>query len=177
MRYPAGSVRRALDHLLKVAPPLRGSSAYRYDLVDTARQALANHSRVLLPRIRAAYDASRLSAARSRGADRAEADRYEYDARSLLSVWGPRAASEGGSLHDYANREWGGLVSELYAPRWDAYFATLEEALVRRAVPRQIDWHAFEEEWARRTTRHAQTPVGDPYALAAGIAAALPAAK
>lgn len=83
----------------------------------------------------------------------------------------------GGSLHDYANREWGGLVSELYAPRWDAYFATLEEALVRRAVPRQIDWHAFEEEWARRTTRHAQTPVGDPYALAAGIAAALPAAK
>ncbi|MER6392639.1 alpha-N-acetylglucosaminidase [Streptomyces sp. NPDC001523] len=210
MRYPAGSVRRALDHLLKVAPPLRTSSAYRYDLVDTARQALANHSRVLLPKIKAAYEAKdvrlfreltaqwrdgerrldavtsadpnlllgpRLSAARSRGADRAEADRYEYDTRSLLSVWGPRAASEGGSLHDYANREWGGLVSELYAPRWDAYFATLEEALVRRAVPRQIDWHAFEEEWARRTTRHAEVPVGDPYALAAGIAAALPAAR
>ncbi|MER5776351.1 hypothetical protein ABT144_19030 [Streptomyces sp. NPDC002039] len=52
-----------------------------------------------------------------------------------------------------------------------------KEALVRRAVPRQIDWRAFEEEWARRTTRHAQAPVGEPYVLAVGIATALPAAK
>ncbi|MFJ2824644.1 alpha-N-acetylglucosaminidase [Streptomyces toxytricini] len=206
MRYPADSVRRALDHLLKVDPRLRGSSAYRFDLVDTARQALANHSRVLLPRIRAAYaardlaafreltaawqDAERrldalagsdpnlrlgtwLSAARSWGADRAEQDRYEYDARSILSVWGRRSTSEGGFLHDYANREWSGLVRELYAPRWAAYFASLEEALVAGTAPREIDWHAFEEEWARRTTRHpsgAQGPAGDPYALAAGVA-------
>ncbi|MFE7093778.1 alpha-N-acetylglucosaminidase, partial [Streptomyces erythrochromogenes] len=209
MRYPAGSVRRALDRLLEVDPALRGSSAYRFDLVDTARQALANHSRVLLPRIKTAYEAKDrarfraltaewqdgmrlldqvtgsdpnlllgtwLSRARSRGADRAEQDRYEYDARSLLSVWGRRSTSEGGFLHDYANREWSGLVSELYAPRWAAYFATLDEALVAGAAPREIDWHAFEEEWAGRTTRHPDRPSGDPYLLAAAVAAALPAA-
>lgn len=207
MRYPAGSVRKALDHLLKVDPALRGSSAYRFDLVDTARQALANHSRVLLPKIRAAYEAkdlarfraltaewqdgerkleavtgsdpafllgSRLSAARSWGADRAEQDRYEYDTRSLLSVWGRRSTSEGGFLHDYANREWSGLISELYAPRWARYFASLDEALVKKAAPREIDWHAFEAEWAERTTRHPDRPAGDPYRLAAEIAAALP---
>ncbi|MEU9232468.1 alpha-N-acetylglucosaminidase [Streptomyces subrutilus] len=210
MRYPAGSVRRALDHLLRVDPRLRGSSAYRFDLVDTARQALANHSRVLLPKIKAAYEAedlarfraltaewrdgerrldaltgsdpnfllgSWLAGARSQGADRAEQDRYEYDARSILSVWGRRSTSEGGFLHDYANREWSGLVSELYAPRWDAYFDSLEEALVGGTAPRAIDWHAFEEEWARRTTRHPVRPGGDPHALAAGIAAFLPAAN
>ncbi|MFD9356045.1 alpha-N-acetylglucosaminidase [Streptomyces sp. NPDC060031] len=210
MRYPAGSVRRALDHLLKVDPALRGSSAYRFDLVDTARQALANHSRVLLPKIKAAYEAKDLplfrrliadwasrerqldalvgsdpnfllggwlAAARSRGADGAEQDRYEYDARSVLSVWGRQSTSEGGFLHDYANREWSGLVSELYARRWAAHFASLEEALVRRAAPRAIDWHAFEEEWARRTTRHPDRPTGDPYALAAQVAASLPAAN
>lgn len=209
MRYPAGSVRRALDHLLKVDPALRGSSAYRFDLVDTARQALANHSRVLLPKIRAAYEAKDrtrfraltaewqdgmrlldqvtgsdpnlllgtwLSRARSRGADRAEQDRYEYDARSLLSVWGRRSTSEGGFLHDYANREWSGLISELYAPRWAAYFAALDEALVTGAAPREIDWHAFEEEWAGRTTRHPDRPSGDPYRLATAVAAALPPA-
>ncbi|MFJ6793022.1 alpha-N-acetylglucosaminidase [Streptomyces sp. NPDC091268] len=209
LRYPAASVRRALDHLLAVDPALRGSSAYRFDLVDTARQALANHSRVLLPKIKAAYEAKDLpllrrltaewasreeqldtlvgsdpnfllggwlTAARSRGADRAEADRYEYDARSILSVWGGRSTSEGGFLHDYANREWNGLVSELYAKRWASYFASLEEALVRRAAPRAIDWHAFEEAWARRTTRHPDRPSGDPYALAARVAASLPAA-
>ncbi|MFE2282935.1 alpha-N-acetylglucosaminidase [Streptomyces sp. NPDC059443] len=210
MRYPAGSVRRALDHLLKVAPRLRGSSAYRFDLVDTARQALANHSRVLLPRIKAAYEAKDLalfreltaewahrekqldelvgsdpnfllgpwlSAARAHGTDRAEQDRYEYDARSILSVWGRRSTSEGGFLHDYANREWSGLVSELYARRWSSYFASLEDALVRRAAPSAINWHSFEERWARLTTRHADRPSGDPYALAAAIAASLPAVK
>ncbi|OEJ34603.1 alpha-N-acetylglucosaminidase [Streptomyces subrutilus] len=210
MRYPAGSVRRALDHLLRVDPRLRGSSAYRFDLVDTARQALANHSRVLLPKIKAAYEAkdlarfraltaewrdgerrldaltgsdpnfllgSWLAKARSQGADTDEQDRYEYDARSILSVWGHRSTSEGGFLHDYANREWSGLVSELYAPRWDAYFDSLEEALVGRTAPRAIDWHAFEEEWARRTTRHPARAGGDPHALAAGIAAFLPAAN
>ncbi|MFE5534608.1 alpha-N-acetylglucosaminidase [Streptomyces sp. NPDC056492] len=209
MRYPADAVRRALDHLLKVDPRLRGSSAYRFDLVDTARQALANHSRVLLPKIKAAYEAKDLTrlraltaewadgerrldavtgsdpnfllgdwlaAARSWGADEAEQDRYEYDARSILSVWGRRSTSEGGFLHDYANREWSGLIGELYAPRWAAYFETLEESLVRRAAPREIDWHAYEEDWARRTTRHpsgADGPSGDPHALASDIAAAL----
>ncbi|MFD8980919.1 alpha-N-acetylglucosaminidase [Streptomyces sp. NPDC059564] len=209
MRYQAGSVRRALDHLLKVAPELRSSSAYRFDLVDTARQALANHSRVLLPQIKAAYEAKDLprlreltdqwadgerrldaltgtdpnfllgrwlDAARSWGGTEAEKDRYEYDARSILSVWGRRGTSEGGFLHDYANREWSGLVSEFYAERWRVYFATLEEALVRRAAPREIDWHAYEEEWARRTTRPSATPSGDPYARAAEVAAALPPA-
>ncbi|MER6777727.1 MULTISPECIES: alpha-N-acetylglucosaminidase [unclassified Streptomyces] len=209
MRYPADGVRRALDHLLKVDPKLRGSSAYRFDLVDTARQALANHSRVLLPKIKAAYEAKDLTrfreltaewadgerrldavtgsdpnfllgdwlaAARSWGADEAEQDRYEYDARSILSVWGRRSTSEGGFLHDYANREWNGLIAELYAPRWAAYFETLEESLVRRAAPREIDWHAYEEDWARRTTRHpsgADGPSGDPHTLATGIASAL----
>ncbi|UQX05233.1 alpha-N-acetylglucosaminidase [Streptomyces sp. RerS4] len=209
MRYPAGSVRRALDHLLRVAPAARGSSAYRFDLVDTARQALANHSRVLLPKIKAAYDAKDLprfrelraqwaegetlldtltgtdpnfllggwlDAARAWGADAAERERNEYDARSILSVWGRRSTSEGGFLHDYANREWNGLISELYARRWKVYFDTLEEALERGAQPRAVDWHAFEEEWARRTTRHPARPVGDAYATAARVAAALPAA-
>lgn len=209
MRYPAASVRRALDHLLQVDPALRGSSAYRFDLVDTARQALANHARVLLPKIKAAYEAKDLAhfreltaewrraqghlealtssdpnfllgkwlgAARSWGADEAERDRYEYDARSILSVWGRRSTSEGGFLHDYANREWGGLVAELYGRRWNAYFTSLEEALVGATAPRAIDWYAFEEEWARRTTRHREEPTGDPYALAAGTAAFLPSA-
>ncbi|WP_327169153.1 alpha-N-acetylglucosaminidase [Streptomyces subrutilus] len=209
MRYPAGSVRRALDHLLRVDPRLRGSSAYRFDLVDTARQALANHSRVLLPRIKAAYGAADLDlfreltaqwregerqleavtgadpnfllggwldGARAAGADAAERGRYEYDARSILSVWGRRGTSEGGFLHDYANREWHGLVSELYGPRWETYFGTLEEALVRRTAPREVDWHAVEERWARRTTPHQDRPRGDPHALAAAVAAYLPAA-
>ncbi|MFE3943688.1 alpha-N-acetylglucosaminidase [Streptomyces sp. NPDC059118] len=50
---PAG-FDRAFASLLDVHPSLRGSDAYRHDLTDLARQALADRSRMLLPQLRAA---------------------------------------------------------------------------------------------------------------------------
>jgi hypothetical protein len=57
-----------------------------------------------------------LADARSWGATRAEKDPLEYDARSIITTWGGRESSEEG-LHDYANREWAGLVGGLYHAR------------------------------------------------------------
>ncbi|MFH8612155.1 alpha-N-acetylglucosaminidase [Streptomyces sp. NPDC018029] len=57
MRYAPEDFEPALGELLRVRAGLRRSSAYRYDLLDVARQALSNRSRVLLPRIKKAYDA------------------------------------------------------------------------------------------------------------------------
>ncbi|MFH8367391.1 alpha-N-acetylglucosaminidase [Streptomyces sp. NPDC018031] len=45
----------ALTALLAVRPPLRDSDAYRHDLTDVARQALANRSWQLIPQLQAAY--------------------------------------------------------------------------------------------------------------------------
>ncbi|MCX4551514.1 alpha-N-acetylglucosaminidase [Streptomyces sp. NBC_01500] len=45
----------AFAALLGVGASLRGSDAYRYDLTDLARQALADRGRILLPQLRAAY--------------------------------------------------------------------------------------------------------------------------
>ncbi|WP_406348761.1 alpha-N-acetylglucosaminidase [Streptomyces sp. NBC_00144] len=45
----------AFAALLDVGAPLRGSDAYRYDLVDLARQALADRGRILLPQLHDAY--------------------------------------------------------------------------------------------------------------------------
>ncbi|UUU25923.1 alpha-N-acetylglucosaminidase [Streptomyces sp. DSM 40750] len=57
LRYDAIDFEPALGELLRVRPELRASSAYRRDLLDVARQALSNRSRILLPRIKEAYDA------------------------------------------------------------------------------------------------------------------------
>ncbi|QES44607.1 alpha-N-acetylglucosaminidase [Streptomyces venezuelae] len=57
LRYEAADFEPALGELLTVRPELRDSSAYRRDLLDVARQALSNRSRVLLPRVKEAYDA------------------------------------------------------------------------------------------------------------------------
>ncbi|MEU6994528.1 alpha-N-acetylglucosaminidase [Streptomyces sp. NPDC046465] len=55
MRYDPAEFEPALTELLSVRRELRTSSAYRRDLLDVARQALSNRSRVLLPRIKEAY--------------------------------------------------------------------------------------------------------------------------
>ncbi|MEU3608667.1 alpha-N-acetylglucosaminidase [Streptomyces sp. NPDC035033] len=205
MRYEAATVERALDELLRVAPALRSTDAYRFDLVDTARQALTNRSRVLLPRIKAAYEAKDLAAFRARAAEwrrsmelldavlatdrrfllgpwlegarswgRSDQERatLEFDARSLVTTWGHRAGSEAG-LHDYANREWSGLVSGFYAPRWSAYLDSLETSLVTGRAPAAIDWFSWENAWNLRRDSYPVTPKGDPVALATRVRDAL----
>ncbi|MBB4980566.1 alpha-N-acetylglucosaminidase [Streptomyces nymphaeiformis] len=210
MRYEAGTVERALAELLQVAPALRASDAYRYDLVDVARQALTNRGRVLLPRVKGAYEAGDLerfralvrewnaseellgrlvasdrrfllgpwlAAARSWAAGTEERDRLEYDARSILTTWADRGPSDSAGLHDYANREWAGLVRDVYAPRWAAYFASLDTALVQGTAPAAIDWFAGEDAWAHGHQAYPTSPTGDPVALAGEVAAALTVAS
>lgn len=113
MRYDPDTVRRALAELLKVAPALRTTDAYRFDLVDVARQALANRSRSLLPEFKAAYDAGDLSRFRAGAAewkaDMALLDRLlATDARFLLGPW----------LADA--RSWGRTGAERDAAEFDA---------------------------------------------------------
>lgn len=55
LTYDPGRFDAALTGLLGVAAGLRRSAAYKHDLVDVARQALAHRSRQLLPQLRAAY--------------------------------------------------------------------------------------------------------------------------
>ncbi|WP_083975565.1 alpha-N-acetylglucosaminidase [Kitasatospora mediocidica] len=204
-RYDPATVRQALDQLLLAPAELRATDAYRFDLVDVARQALTNRARDLLPQIAAAYGAGDLprfreltarwdgdeqlldrlvasdprfllgpwlAGACARGASPQERDRWEYDARSILTTWAGRGPSEAG-VHDYADREWSGLVRDLYAKRWADYFATLDTALVTGAAPAAIDWFAFDDAWAHRTDRYPTVPAGDPVALAAEVRDAL----
>ena len=176
MRYNAAAFGEVLPQMLQVAPALRGSATYRYDLVDIARQTLANQSRVLLPQIKTAYggrNRRRLEAlthcwlglmdlqdrllASDRSfllgtwlarvppwaSSRAERARLDFDARSILTVWGDRQASEGARLHDYGNKDWAGLTRDYYRMRWQKYFDALDESLRTGAAPRAIDWFAL----------------------------------
>jgi len=203
MRYSAAAFGQALPQMLRVAPALRASETYRYDLVDVARQTLANESRALLPRIKAAYDDEsqpRFEALthcwlglmdlqdRLLASDRffllggwlaqvqpwasspAERRRLEFDARSLLTVWGDRQASAEGGLHDYGNRDWAGLTRGYYRMRWQRYFHALDQSLRTGTSPKPIDWFAVGEAWSQGAERYSDRPAGDAYALAAQAA-------
>jgi alpha-N-acetylglucosaminidase len=101
----------------------------------------------------------------------ADLSRIEYDAHSILTTWGDRVASE--DLHEYGNRDWSGLISSYYAPRWQLYFDSLETALKTGTEPKPIDWYKFGDAWNRSSTRFAANPSGDPYTAGLTIAKAL----
>ena len=101
----------------------------------------------------------------------ADLERIEYDAHSILTTWGDRAASK--DLHEYGNRDWAGLVGGYYAPRWKLYFDSLDTALRTGEPPQPIDWYVFGDTWNRSRTQYAAEPAGDPYAASMDIANAL----
>ncbi|WP_367278341.1 alpha-N-acetylglucosaminidase [uncultured Rikenella sp.] len=56
LNYDPDETRRALGLMLQVADRYRGCNNFEYDLVDVARQALADHANVLLRQIETAFD-------------------------------------------------------------------------------------------------------------------------
>ncbi|NOV01170.1 alpha-N-acetylglucosaminidase TIM-barrel domain-containing protein, partial [Paenibacillus planticolens] len=107
-----------------------------------------------------------LDNAKSFASDDAERARLEFDARSLLTVWGDRSGSTSGGLHDYANREWSGLVGDYYYLRWKTYFDELKGALAEGRQPGQIDWFAIGDAWSKRQNIFPTEPQGDIHLVA-----------
>jgi hypothetical protein len=145
-------LRTAAKEFLSVADKLQSNDNYRYDLVDVMRQALADYGKEILDSLSMTYDEAdrarleqkflgmildqdtlvgtrkelRLGTwtgmARALGNNDSEKTLYEKNARMLITTWGGEQQCNGGGLHDYANREWNGLLSSYYYPRWKAYF-------------------------------------------------------
>ncbi|WP_353942179.1 alpha-N-acetylglucosaminidase [Streptomyces sp. HUAS MG91] len=209
LAYDPARFDAALTGLLGVSAGLRGSSAYKYDLVDVARQALAHRSRQLLPQLKAAYAAEdqatfkalaalwlklmRLSDdvtgthpafllgpwiqdARDLATSAAERAEFERCAKVLITVWGDRATSDPGNLHEYGNRDWHGLTADFYLPRWQKWLDELQDALAAGREPAAVDWFAFEEPWTRETKDYPLRPYGDAYRTAARVRDVLAAA-
>jgi alpha-N-acetylglucosaminidase len=206
MRYNAEEFKYVLAEMLRVAPELRASETYAFDLVDIARQTLANESRALLPRIKAAVDARERPQfdtltqrwlhlmdlqdqvlASSRfflvgtwlkfvppwASTPEEAARLNYDARTILTTWGDRKASEGAELHDYGNKDWAGLTHDYYRVRWQTYFTTLGAELNSGIAAKPVDWFELGDAWNRDSHSYPSRPRGDSYLTAARIARAL----
>ncbi len=108
--------------------------------------------------------------ARGWGADAAESNYFESNARDLLSSWGDR----GNMLTDYANRTLSGLVGSYYKGRWELFFDAVEKSLDAGAP---LDEEALEEAyedweyawWHDRPGSFPSEPVGDGVALARQI--------
>ena len=176
--------------------------SYEFDLVNLTRQWLSNRFEQRFADYKAAYEArdpEAMSAckdellgifdtldellasqpyflvgkwiadARNWGATPEEADYFESNARNLLTSWGDR----GNLLTDYADRSWAGLVGTYYKPRWEMFFAAVDEALAAGQPLEGARYDNLLEKmkdfeyawWKDRPGTFAATPKGDPIAL------------
>ena len=100
--------------------------------------------------------------ARRAAADSANADSMERDARRLVTTWGGRQPADEGGLHDYAHREWQGLLRDFYGARWKRWFAE-RLALWDSGKKPEIDFFGeLEEPWTEQTGGYSELPEGDP---------------
>lgn len=87
----------------------------------------------------------------------ADRDWMEWIARTLITVWGDRLSAR--RLHDYSNREWGGMLSSFYLPRWKLFFDAVERG---DELPDEDGWYEIENEW---TSNRKLYPVSSENAL------------
>lgn len=88
----------------------------------------------------------------------------EENARRIITLWASREGSA--FLHDYAQKEWAGLLSGLYRQRWERFFEALlsmEEPQVLEA----LDYLDLEEGFVTDTSLETAELQGDLAALVA----------
>ncbi|WP_316813365.1 alpha-N-acetylglucosaminidase [Pedobacter heparinus] len=196
--YKPASLIPAWEALIKAAQTLN-TEGFKYDLVDVTRQVLVNYADTLQRQFAQAYQekdskkfkqlsrdflavmddvdyllATRqdfllgkwLNDAKRMGSTAAEKKLYERNARNLITLWG----DQNSSLNEYSCRQWSGLISSFYKPRWQQFFSYANQQLSAGA---KLDQKAFEEkmkrwewEWVNKNDLFTEKPTGDEIKVA-----------
>ncbi len=95
----------------------------------------------------------------------AERERFEWNARRVLTLWG-----EGPPIDDYARKEWSGLFSGYYLKRWEWFLDELSQSLKNE---KPFDKKAFDQKlrpwmagWSDQRETYPTEPRGDSVAVA-----------
>jgi alpha-N-acetylglucosaminidase len=67
------------------------------------------------------------------------------NAMMQITYWGENIRTED-NLHEYAYKEWSGMMSSFYLPRWEIYFNYLRGNLQGKQTPAP-DFFAWERKW------------------------------
>lgn len=197
--YDWNRLMEAWGALMSCRRELRDVDMYQYDVIHLARQVLGELAARYHARTLAAYaakdlgrfdkavkdylqlvdDMDRLLSARPEfllgrwiedakrwGATEDEKRLLEWNARNQITLWGPSDSV----LHDYAQKQWAGLIRGFYRPRWERFLGALREAMVKEAefdrAAFEHDIQQWEDAWTHQTEPYPAAPSGDPLALA-----------
>lgn len=199
LNYNERDLLPAWDELIKAAPACRQSDGFQYDLVDVTRQVMANYALPVQRKLVEAYqkkdlknfkiqsqhfihlidDMDKLLAtrkdfllgpwvndARKWGTNPEEKALYEMNAKDLITLWGDAK----NPLHEYACRQWSGLLSDFYKPRWTLFFARAEQSLIQKTTFNlnkfNDDISEWEWNWVNKRKDYPINTVGNPVDVA-----------
>lgn len=170
---------------------LSAYGGYRTDLLEAARQILSNLSWYYIERVKESYaekdakgvsvwgkkllglfdlqtrlvacDQSRmlgtwLKKARRFGKTDAEKAYFEWNARIQITLWSDECAPR---LHDYAAREWHGMLNDFYKPRWERFISRLEISLATGKPMKEVDHYHEELGFSFEKKKYPSLPRGD----------------
>lgn len=193
--YEPEKIREALKLMLEASTELGESDAFQYDLVDLTRQCMSDLSLELHHELDKAYKAGNAAELKLVGdrwleaildLDRLLATRpefllgnwlepakkwattpeerllYEWNSRNLITLWGDKHSP----LHDYAQKQWSGLMKDFYYPRWEAMLTQVTSDLKAGKSFDQRSFNAniatWEEQWTKQTNTYPTKPTGNP---------------
>jgi alpha-N-acetylglucosaminidase len=190
------------DLFMYAASKGRQSDGFQFDLIDITRQILGNYALPLQKKWVNAFKTKDTAAfknysqqflqlisdmdallatrkdfllgpwiadARSRGNTADEKALYERNARNLITLWGDANSP----LHEYANRQWSGLLNDFYKQRWQQFFDMVQQSLQANTSPdlqtfeqniRAWEWH-----WVNEQKGFPLQPVGNSISKAKEI--------
>jgi len=197
--YDPRILAQALDSLLAASPSLGVNDAYRYDVVNLARQVLGELGLPLINQVQAAFDRKDLPALRAAearvvdllrdlntlagtrrefllgvwladaqrwGTTPAERRLYEWNARNIITLWGSKCTEgQNDDLNLYAFKEWEGMFTSYYLPRWEAFFTLLNQSVATGEpfdrAPFAAAMCTWEQQWSSETSSFPTEPQGD----------------
>lgn len=174
--YEPMSIINAWSLMFSSRTKFKSSDTYNYDLVDLTRQVLADYAKYLHQEMVIAFqkqdkkafaeysnkflilikDQDRLLSTRKEfmlgtwlaeaealGCNSEEKQRFVTNAKRQITTW----ADIDSSLHDYAHKEWSGLLIDFYLPRWEAYITYKSALLGGNKAAKKPDYAKMEKEW------------------------------
>ena len=105
------------------------------------------------------------------GTTDAERRLYEWNARNLITLWGSKCTEgQNDDLNLYAYKEWQGMFSSYFRPRWQEFFSRLNRSLETSVpfdrAPFAADMCEWEKAWSRQTNSFPTKPKGDAISVA-----------
>lgn len=78
------------------------------------------------------------------------------NAKTQITYWGPDDPKT--NLHEYANKEWSGLMKHYYLPRWKMFVKVCNAALKGNSLVTP-DYFSFEQDWSNKPDLYPPTKI------------------